>query len=34
MAQNGSITVSDIIKLQKLYNERGPADFGSISQKC
>ena len=31
MAQTGSITVSDRIKLQKLYNERGPADFGSIN---
>ena len=31
MAQTGSITVSDRIKLQKLYNERGPAAFGSIN---
>ena len=31
MAQTGSITVSDGIKLQKLYNERGPAAFGSIN---
>ena len=31
MAQTGSITVLDRIKLQKLYNERGPAAFGSIN---
>ena len=31
MAQTGSITVSDRIKLQTLYNERGPAAFGSIN---
>ena len=29
MAQSSSITVSDRIDLQKLYNERGPAAFGS-----
>ena len=31
MAQTGSITVSDRVKLQKLYNESGPAAFGSIN---
>ena len=31
MAQTGSITVLDRIKLQKLFNERGPAAFGSIN---
>ena len=31
MAQSNSITVSDRIKLQKLYIERGPAAFGSIN---
>ena len=31
MAQTGSITVADRIKLQKLYNERGLAAFGSIN---
>ena len=31
MAQIGSITVSDRIKLQKLYNEKGPAAFSSIN---
>ena len=31
MAQTGSITATDRIKLQKLYNERGPAAFGSIN---
>ena len=31
MAQKGSITLSERIKLQKVYNERGSADFGSIN---
>ena len=31
MAQTDSITISDRIKLQKLYNESGPAAFGSIN---
>ena len=31
MAQTGSITVSDRIKLQKLYKGKGPTAFGSIN---
>ena len=32
MTQTGSIRVSNRIKLQKSYNERGPAAFGSINK--
>ena len=31
MAHTGSITFSDRNKMQKLYNQRGPAAFGSIN---
>ena len=31
MAQTGSIKVSEIIKLQKLYKGKGPTVFGSIN---